>query len=101
MTRLLATTALVGALIAAPAWAQTMNSAPAGSTGGGVQPPVSAHDAKQTGESRVMTPGIAKPGAPRRAQAGSSGSSMPPTDKSSDNSADELNRQELSQLHGQ
>ena len=101
MTRLLATTALVGALLAAPALAQTMNSAPAAGTGTAIQPPASANDAKQTGESRAMTPGVAKPGAPRKAPTGSSGSSVRTTDKSGDNSADQLNREELSQLHGQ
>lgn len=45
MTRLFATTALVGALLGAPAWAQTMNSAPTpASAAAAVQPQLSDQD---------------------------------------------------------
>ena len=98
MIRLLATTALAGTLLAAPAWAQTMNSAP-------TPAPAASGTAAQPHPSDRGK--ISAPQAKRhRAPAESSGSSVRTTrksksaDKSADNSADQLNRQELQQLGG-
>jgi hypothetical protein len=97
MTRLLATTALVGALLAAPALAQTMNSAPAAGTGAAAQPQMGAPDTGQS-QYRDVKPRAARPAGRHGAPAQSSGSSMRATSKSADNSADQLNREELTRL---
>jgi hypothetical protein len=79
MSRLFAATALIGALFVAPALAQT--AAP------GNPPPAAAHKAPAK---------AAKPHAQKMA----SGASMAKHgSKAGDNSADELNRQELTQTH--
>jgi hypothetical protein len=78
MARLLATTALIGGLFIAPALAQT--------TPPSNPPPAAAQKAQTT---------AAKP----KAMTNASGSSAARhSSKAGDNSADELNRQELSQL---
>jgi hypothetical protein len=81
MSRLFAATALIGALIIAPALAQT--AAP------GNPPPAAAQKAP------AKTTKAAKPHAQKMA----SGASMSKHgSKAGDNSADELNRQELTQM---
>jgi hypothetical protein len=100
MNRFLATTAIVGALLTAPAWAQTMNSAPAPAAtpapmGATSNAPAQASDQDQT----------AAPQAARQAPAEASGSSMRPAHhrshrKAGDDSADQLNQAELQKLSG-
>jgi hypothetical protein len=89
MTRLLAATALLASLLAGPAWSQTMNSAPAP-----MQPKMAAPDRGTAPAQRGHSPAAKA----HHASTSSTGSSMAATDKSSDNSADQLNREELAKL---
>jgi hypothetical protein len=120
MTRLLATTALVGALLAAPALAQTMNSAP---TPAPAPAPMAAAPDAPAGAPAQSAPAQAQQSAPAQAQSApaqssdapqagnqapvaASGSSMRPAAKihhrkPGDDSANRLNQAELQKLRGQ